>query len=82
MSEGMLVRGRVLARLFGIKLLTLEAQVVVEPAEVEGPPVALPPRRGPTGEPRPIGTGLAQATRTIDEGAASLAAARNGASDA
>ena len=56
MNDGTLVRARVMARLFGrIKLLTLEAQVVVEPAELETPAPALPPRRRPKGEPRPIG---------------------------
>lgn len=82
MREATLVRARVLARVLGIKLLTLEARVVLEPAEREPEPARLPPRRGPTGEPRPIGAGLARATRAIDEGEASLAAARNGVSGA
>ncbi|HEX5911374.1 MAG TPA: hypothetical protein VFY44_12850 [Thermoleophilaceae bacterium] len=82
MTEPTLVRARVLARVLGVKLLTLEAQVVLEPAAAAPEPAALPPRRGPTGEPRPIGVGLAQATRAIDEGEASLAAARNGVSGA
>jgi hypothetical protein len=82
MSQRTLVRARVLARVLGIKLLTLDAQVVLEPSEVDAQPATLPPRRGPTGEPRPIGAGLAQATRAIDEGEASLAAARNGVSGA
>ena len=82
MSEGTLVRARVRARVLGVKLLSLEARVVLEPVELEVPVAVLPPRRGPTGEPRPIGVGLAQATRAIDEGEASLAAARNGVSGA
>lgn len=82
MRDGTLIRANVAARLFGIRLLTLEARVVLAPAEVEDQPAALSPRRGPEGEPRPIGTGLALATRTLDEGAASLAAARNGTTGA
>lgn len=85
LSEGFLVEASVLARLLGIRLLRLEANVIVSPAalrraapidydapvrsSVEAP--ALPPARSAA-----IGGRLANAERIIDEGAASLAAAR------
>jgi hypothetical protein len=75
------------ARLLGIRLLTLEANVVIAPAEVTVPWAgsndpshrslarcsSVPPARSGA-----IGGGLAEAVRSIDEGAALLAEARNG----
>ncbi len=88
-SEGVVVQASVLARLLGIRLLRLEAIVVLAPADQAPPsaprvvagrtsarPPGLPPRR-----PGVAGRGLADAVRSIDEGAELLAQARrNGAS--
>jgi hypothetical protein len=60
------------ARLFRIRLLAIDAELVVSPARVTSPSRAVAPRTR-TAE---IGTGLAAAERAIDEAAASLAASR------
>jgi hypothetical protein len=83
LSQGVLVEGSILARLLGMRLLRLEATVVLTPADVRtstgarraarGPSSASPPRR--SGGPR---RGLADAARDIDEGARLLAQARRG----
>jgi len=88
-----LVDAWILARVLGIRLLTLEARVTVLPADVKR---ALPPpidsrrprtsaRRSSAVAPQPsgaIGHGLVDAVRAINEGAAILAEARsNGAGD-
>ena len=83
LSQGVLVEGSILARLLGMRLLRLEATVVLTPADVETstgprraarrPSSASPPRR--SAGPR---RGLADATRDIDEGARLLAQARRG----
>jgi hypothetical protein len=87
-----LVDACILARVLGIRLLTLEARVTVLPADVKR---ALPAptdsrrprmsaRRSSAVAPQPsaIGHGLADAVRAINEGAAILAEARsNGAGD-
>ena len=84
MSEGILVEASVLARLLGIRLLKLDATVVLMPADVAAQPAAphappaldaLPPTRV-----YPAGRGLAEAIRHINEGEELLAEARlNGA---
>jgi hypothetical protein len=84
LSEGILVEASVLARLLGIRLLKLDATVVLMPADVaarsaapHAPPAleALPPTRV-----YPAGRGLAEAIRHINEGEELLAEARlNGA---
>ena len=83
LSDGVVVEASVLGRVFGIRLLRLEATVVLSPAELTG--VAARPRAAPlpvrsTSVVRrgAIGSDLANAARYIDEGAATLAAARNG----
>jgi hypothetical protein len=77
-----LVEGSILARLLGLRLLRLEATVVLTPADVKTstgprraarPSSASPPRRSAV--PR---RGLAEAVRDIDEGARLLAQARQG----
>ena len=82
LSQGVLVEGSILAHLLGLRLLRLEATVVLMPADVNtstGPRPAArqsshsPPRRST--RPR---RGLADATRDIDEGARLLARAREG----
>jgi len=74
LSEGLVVEASVVARLFRVRLLEIDASLVVAPADVQGRTPAVRPRtltRRPT-----IGAGLVAAERAIDEGAASLAASR------
>jgi hypothetical protein len=73
------VEASVLARLLGIRLLTLHATVLLTPADVRPPPYA----RSFSGGSRPLRAGgggrrLADAVRNIDEGAAILDEARDG----
>jgi hypothetical protein len=86
-SDGLVVEASIVARLFGLRLLDLDATVVVTPAEVRGPPPAsrdARPRvraRGLGGPPAPDMSGavpgrLAEAVWRIDEGAAILAESR------
>ena len=79
-SDGLVVEARVVARLLGLRLLTLEASIVVVPAEVTAPTPArrrAPARSdgGPPERARAVGS-LADAVRRIDEGAAILAEVR------
>jgi hypothetical protein len=86
LSEGILVEASVLARLLGIRLLKLDATVMLMPADVAAqsaaprdPPAlkGLPPTRL---NPPPAGRGLAEAIRHLNEGEELLAEARhNGA---
>jgi hypothetical protein len=83
-SEGLVVEARIVARLLGLRLLTLDATVMVVPAEVKAPT----PTGGRTQPPAPARyngappkrtgavSGLAEAVRRIDEGAAILAEVR------
>jgi hypothetical protein len=67
----LLVEAHIVARLLGIRLLTLDASVIVVPA---------PPNGRAAGEmfaPHAIGTGLAAAERLLGDGATSLAASRS-----
>ena len=85
LSEGVLVDASIRARLLGIRLLTIDATVVLAPADVTAPSDAAhdPPRR-PSVRPSGIsrnrsaatGHGLAEAVRSINEGAELLAEAR------
>jgi hypothetical protein len=72
LSEGLVVEASVVARLFRIRLLAVDASLVVTPAHVHRRAPAVMPRT----RQRPIGAGLVAAERLIDEGAASLAASR------
>ena len=65
LSEGALVQASVRARLLGIPLLRLETTVVLMPAEVTAPSSALS-----------AGDGLAEAVRSINDGAEVLARVR------
>lgn len=87
LSEGALVEASVRARVLGIPLLRLEATVALVPAEFATPspaahgPPARPSARS-SGAP-PAGSangGLAQAVRSINEGAAVLAEVRRNGS--
>ena len=65
LSEGALVQASVRARLLGIPLLRLDATVVLMPAAVTTPSPALA-----------AGDGLAEAVRSINDGAEMLAQVR------
>jgi hypothetical protein len=65
LSEGGLVQASVRARLLGIPLLRLDATVVLMPAAVTTPPTSLA-----------AGDGLAEAVRSINDGAEMLAQVR------
>jgi hypothetical protein len=67
LSEGALVQASVRARLLGIPLLRLDATVVLMPAAITAPSPALAE-----------GNGLAEAVRSINDGAEVLAHVRNG----
>jgi hypothetical protein len=69
-----LVEASVRARVMGIRLLSLNATVVLAPADLTASPPAvvdLPPRPSavPRARSRAAGRGLAEAVRSIDEGA-------------
>jgi hypothetical protein len=92
LADGVLVDASILARVLGIRLLTLDARVTVLPADVKrASPAPTESRRPRTSArsssvalqpPGAIGHGLADAVRAINEGAAILAEARsNGAGD-
>src|SRR5687768_16064266 len=70
LSEGLVVEASVVARVFRIRLLAVDARVVISPAHVHGQSPNVPPRT----QRRAIGAGLVAAERLIDEGASSLAA--------
>jgi hypothetical protein len=65
LSEGALVQTSVRARVLGIPLLRLDATVVLMPAAITAPPSALA-----------VGNGLADAVRSINDGAEVLADVR------
>jgi hypothetical protein len=68
----LVVEASVVARLFRVRLLEVDASLVVAPADVRGrAPVVMSRTRR-----RTIGAGLVAAERVLDEGAASLAASR------
>jgi hypothetical protein len=70
LSDGLLVEASVVARLLRIRLLAIDASLVITPAKVGR-------QRLDPATPRPrVGTGLAAAERSLREGAASLAASR------
>ena len=84
-SQGVVVEASVLARLLGLRLLRLDATVVLVPADVSSPSSAsyeLPARASARSAPVPparsevVGGRLAHAVRSIDEGAELLAEAR------
>ena len=85
LSEGVLVDASIRARLLGIRLLTIDAIVVLAPADVTGPSVAAPDQPqhasvGSSGISRKrsaaTGRGLAEAVQSINEGVELLAEAR------
>ena len=85
LSDGTLVEAAIVVRVLGLRLLTLGATVVLVPAEATAPSPASshPQRRTPrrsNGIPPPqsgaAGHRLAEAVRSINEGAEGLAKAR------
>ena len=75
LSEGLLVEASIVARLLRIRLLAIDARLIVAPAHVQRrtrTPVT-PRTRG-----RRIGTGLAAAERMLDEGAVGVRRASTG----
>ena len=81
-SAGTLIEASIRARLLGLRLLTLDATVVLVPAAVTAAAVTAPPAAVRDAAPRTVavGRGLADAVRRIDEGAALLAEARRNGS--
>ncbi len=73
LSEGTLVEASVVARVLGIRVLTLDAVVLLSPA---APPEATAPALAPRRPLPPVRRGLAGAVRSIEEGADLLAEAR------
>ena len=99
-SDGIVAEASIVARLLRLRLLTLDATVVISPAVVTTPPSgprpaaprpaaprpAVAPARDGSARARPalapagsIGRRLAQAARSVDESAATLAATRHAA---
>ena len=92
LSDGTLVEASILVRVLGIRLLTLGATVVLVPAEATVPSSLSPHPQGRTPRPErrtpnrsngipparsgAVGHRLAEAVRSIDEGAEALAEAR------
>jgi hypothetical protein len=79
LADGVLVEASVLARVLGMRLLTLHATVVLAPAQVTAPPAGPVRTSAPTlGRlpPGAAGRDLAEAVRTLNEGAEILARAR------
>ena len=75
LSEGLLVEASVVARLLRIRLLAIDARLIVAPAHVQRrtrTPVTAGTRS------RRIGTGLAAAERMLDKGAAGVRRASTG----
>ncbi len=70
LSRGMVIRAVIEARLLGKKLLTLDADIAILPAESESPPRVRAELNGTPGK------GLAEAARSLESGASELAAAR------
>lgn len=86
LSEGMQIEASIVARLLGIKLLKLDARIVIVPPDVVAPsttPVAarshmsaVSPQTDQKRSAAPERRSLADAVRNIDEGAELLAEAR------
>lgn len=84
LSDGILVRGTILARVLGMRILTLDTTVMLAPAEITAessaptnPPTITSARSyGVSPRPRAAGHGLAEAIRNINDGAEILAKSR------
>jgi hypothetical protein len=87
LADGALVQASVRARLLGLPLLRLDATIMLAPAEITAPSAALEPARRMNARSSSVPTtdtewhGLAEAVRSINEGAQLLAdVRRDGAS--
>ena len=86
LSDAVLVEASIRARVMGIRLLSLDATVVLVPADLTAsPPAVVDAPAQASGRPvrgarsRAAGRGLAEAVRSIDEGAEILSRTqRNG----
>jgi hypothetical protein len=81
LSDGVLVDASIHARLLGLRLLTIDASIVLVPADVmAASPAAQPPAPRSSGPSRrrsgAAGPRLAQAVRSLDEAAELLAETR------
>lgn len=84
LSDGVLVDASIHARLLGLRLLTVDATIVLVPADVVGPSPTAPaagrsaPRSSAAAPRRAVAAGprLAQAVRSINEAAEVLAETR------
>ena len=78
LSDGLIIDASVVARLLGLRLVTLDASLTVAPAQIKAPVADYASVRGisthPTRSPGRIGGRLASAEQSIDEGASTLAA--------
>jgi hypothetical protein len=72
LSEGLVLEASIVARLFKVRLLAVDARLVISPAQVQGRTPAVMPRT----RQRTIGARLVAAERFMAEGRASLAASR------
>jgi hypothetical protein len=69
-SEAVLIRGRILARLLGLKLLTLDANIITAPQPWPGPQSPPPPEPPPPRAARAVpGSGLARARQLVSQSA-------------
>ena len=86
LNDGVLIQASVLARVLGVRLLRLETTVILAPAKVQVPAAPAAPVNtrptNPTPTPvartrsEPAGRDLADAVRSINEGAKLLALSR------
>jgi hypothetical protein len=80
LSDAIVIEASIAGRVLGLRLLRLEASVVVTPANIETTDRSLRPPAGPTSPrsngARPQGEGLVDATRVLDESAAMLGSTR------
>ena len=94
LNDGVLIQASVLARVFGVRLLKLDTTVILAPAEVQVPAARAAPANGRPAKPAstptpvraaarrsgPVGTALADAVRSVNEGAELLALSRRNGS--
>lgn len=94
LNDGLLIQASVIARVLGVRLLKLDTTVILAPAEVQVPAARAAPGNGrpakPASTPTPVragarrsgpaGRALADAVRSVNEGAELLALSRRNGS--